>query len=169
MNNYFYLVYNLYRSLWVRSSPGRAPPWHGGGSEFDPRRIHQIVENPPKICTSVVQLNGGFIMGLFHKKWQTIEERFFPHSLEDVKKGYLDVLENKMKAHHFKQLSENVYKCKTSISLKFNMNPGRAEITFSEKDGGTSIEIKVHVSQLYFYKTDEWVKDGFNFLEESLS
>ncbi len=27
--------------LWVRSSPGRAPPWHGGGSEFDPRRIHQ--------------------------------------------------------------------------------------------------------------------------------
>ena len=33
-------MYNDMAQLWVRSSPGRAPPWHGGGSEFDPRRIH---------------------------------------------------------------------------------------------------------------------------------
>ena len=35
-------MYNDMAQLWVRSSPGRAPPWHGGGSEFDPRRIHHI-------------------------------------------------------------------------------------------------------------------------------
>ena len=35
-------MYNDMAQLWVRSSPGRAPPWHGGGSEFDPRRIHQL-------------------------------------------------------------------------------------------------------------------------------
>lgn len=27
---------------WGCSSPGRAPPWHGGGSEFDPRQLHQF-------------------------------------------------------------------------------------------------------------------------------
>ena len=29
---------------WVRSSFGRAFPWHGRGGEFDSRRIHQIDE-----------------------------------------------------------------------------------------------------------------------------
>ena len=28
-------------AFWVRSSPGRAPDLHSGGSEFDSRRIHQ--------------------------------------------------------------------------------------------------------------------------------
>ena len=26
--------------LWGCSSPGRASPWHGEGSEFEPRQLH---------------------------------------------------------------------------------------------------------------------------------
>ena len=38
-------VINAVLQQWVRSSPGRAPDLHSGGSEFDSRRIHQIVYN----------------------------------------------------------------------------------------------------------------------------
>ena len=40
---------------WVRSSFGRAFPWHGRGGEFDSRRIHHNYDFPPKFCTSGVQ------------------------------------------------------------------------------------------------------------------
>ncbi len=43
-------MYNDMAQLWVRSSPGRAPPWHGGGSEFDPRPIHHKCTLPEIIC-----------------------------------------------------------------------------------------------------------------------
>ena len=35
---------NIYKIIQARvcSSPGRAPPWHGGGRGFDPLQIHQM-------------------------------------------------------------------------------------------------------------------------------
>ena len=33
--------FNIFVSLWGRSSVGRAPQWHCGGRRFDPDRLHQ--------------------------------------------------------------------------------------------------------------------------------
>jgi hypothetical protein len=35
------LGYPIY--CWGCSSSGRAPPWHGGGSEFNPRQLHHFL------------------------------------------------------------------------------------------------------------------------------
>lgn len=48
-----FIFLNAFQNSWGVSSAGRAPPWHGGGSEFDPRQVHQhnggiaqLVEQP---------------------------------------------------------------------------------------------------------------------------
>ena len=35
-----YIINGL--DIWGCSSPGRALPWHGRGSEFDPRQLHHL-------------------------------------------------------------------------------------------------------------------------------
>ena len=58
-------MYNDMAQLWVRSSPGRAPPWHGGGSEFDPRRIHHKYTLPNNLLGQIVkspELNQDFFV-----------------------------------------------------------------------------------------------------------
>ena len=34
------------KPVWGVSSAGRAPPWHGGGREFDPLTLHQTINKP---------------------------------------------------------------------------------------------------------------------------
>ena len=51
--------------LWVRSSPGRAPPWHGGGSEFDPRRIHHNYTLPQILINKEIGLK--YMRGIWLK------------------------------------------------------------------------------------------------------
>lgn len=40
-----FIFLNAFQNSWGVSSAGRAPPWHGGGREFDPLTLHQEKAN----------------------------------------------------------------------------------------------------------------------------
>ena len=52
------------KNIWGCSSPGRALPWHGRGSGFDPRQLHH---NEIQDVVLDLSLNGGGNIGAMHR------------------------------------------------------------------------------------------------------
>lgn len=104
----------------------------------------------------------------FGEHVQNVGGMDFPYYLEDVKRCFLNILQTKMKCSSFKQISSNEFFCKTGFSFKHNMNPGQAEISFTDNGTSVNVKIKVRIGQLALAGTEGWIDEGFELLADSL-
>ena len=66
------------------------------------------------------------------------------------------------------KISDNEYVLKTSLSMRYNMNPGKAVLTFTDTGAAVSIKINVAINQTAFARIAAWIEKSLNLLETAL-
>ena len=107
-------------------------------------------------------------MGIFGHSEET-DGRFFPNNFKDVKEKYIYVLTNKMGCELDKEITDNEIKLITSSNFRYNMNSGKAIVSFLENSKGVDVKIRVIVNQTVFSHISAWIEKGFQLLKEELT
>ena len=106
-------------------------------------------------------------MGIFGHSEST-GGRSFSYNLEDVKEKYFAVLTKEMGCHSLQKITNSEYQLKTDYNLKYNMNPGKAEVLFSDTGREIDVKIRIFINQSFWARIDAWIEKGFELLEKAL-
>ena len=94
--------------------------------------------------------------------------RSFKYNFVDVRDKYINILRSEMQCTIENKISDNDYVLSTPFSFRYNMNPGKANVSFSDTGNAICIKINVAINQTAFARISAWIEKGLDLLEKSL-